>query len=686
MKKISTNSSRKIASTNKYKSWVICMLLIVATGMQSVNAQTYNLLPAASTSGTVAGTTYTRVMSGTNGSGCAGKTTPLGSPGSGTCTVNFTGGTPVYYVDLAMDGADYVSAALYNREIITVNGVTHTPSLSNFVCNGSACTDATKFSVNCYSVSPDNYTISGNYLQAASGIARGIYRVSSAVPITQIAITEAQVGNAGGVALGVYIITGLPTPCNAGTTAPTLSASTIANVCPATTVDLTTITASNLPGGATLTWHTATPATTANKIATPSAVAAGTYYAAFFDATGNCYSGTGGNGSATTAVTATVGSCSSPTSCVVSGVTITTTGTTTNPYSFAGGTNGGCPTSPFTGSGAWSGGTPGGTLTYTFSSAVTSATVRYTIVNGGGGTFDRGTISVNGGGTPTLSSPCGFTVTGLLVVGSFPSPSSGDASITVTSTLPFTTVTVTNATGITGGGFVQGNPCDFTFTLASTCNAGTTAPTLSATTKANVCPATTVDLTTITASNLPASTTLTWHTATPATTANKVTGTAVAAGTYYAAFFDATNNCYSGTSGDGSATTVVTATTTACAGLTASNPSIQTVPGGQVYTGNAGTELAPTGGTGPYTYSNGSSDPACINPGGATALPPASNLTVTNSTTGAYTYTAPTVAGTYFFCIKVCDSTTPTPNCVVKTYTVVVPCAAGSTPPVLIKN
>jgi hypothetical protein len=224
--------------------------------------------------------------------------------------------------------------------------------------------------------------------------------------------------------------------------------------------------------------------------------------------------------------------------------------------------------------------------------------------------------------------------------------------------------------------------------FAGPCNAGTAAPILSSSAIANVCPAATVNLTTITATNLPASTTLTWHTATPATTANKVaTPSAVAAGTYYAAFFDATNNCYSGTGGNGSATTLVTATTTTCAALTANNPTTQTVPGGQVYTGNAGTELAPSGGTGPYTYSNGSSDPACINPGGgATALPPASNLTVTNSTTGAYTYTAPTAAGTYFFCIKVCDSTTPTPSCVVKTYTVVVPCAAGSNPPVLIKN
>lgn len=98
--------------------------------------------------------------------------------------------------------------------------------------------------------------------------------------------------------------------------------------------------------------------------------------------------------------------------------------------------------------------------------------------------------------------------------------------------------------------------------VALTCNAGTTAPTLSAVTKANTCPATTVDLTTITASNTPAGATLTWHTGTPATTANKITGTVVAAGAYYAAFFNATNGCYSGTLG--AATTAVTATVSNC--------------------------------------------------------------------------------------------------------------------------
>ena len=108
----------------------------------------------------------------------------------------------------------------------------------------------------------------------------------------------------------VYTLAGIGVlPCNAGTVAPTLSAISKTNTCPATTIDLTTITATNLPSGSiTLTWHTATPATTANKVSVPSSVGAGTYYAIFFDATNNCYAS---SGSATTPVIATAGSCAS---------------------------------------------------------------------------------------------------------------------------------------------------------------------------------------------------------------------------------------------------------------------------------------------------------------------------------------------------------------------------------------
>lgn len=68
MKKIITNSSRKIAGTNKYMSWLICMLLFLLAGMQSATAQTQAFSQRQATSkGTVykipqaliAGTKYT---------------------------------------------------------------------------------------------------------------------------------------------------------------------------------------------------------------------------------------------------------------------------------------------------------------------------------------------------------------------------------------------------------------------------------------------------------------------------------------------------------------------------------------------------------------------------------------------------------------------------------------------------
>lgn len=89
--------------------------------------------------------------------------------------------------------------------------------------------------------------------------------------------------------------------CVAGQNAPTLSSTSISG---AGSVNLSSITASNLPVGTTLTWHTGAPATTANKIANPSAyTTSGTVFAAFYDAAASCYSG---SGAATTSVTVTV--------------------------------------------------------------------------------------------------------------------------------------------------------------------------------------------------------------------------------------------------------------------------------------------------------------------------------------------------------------------------------------------
>jgi hypothetical protein len=101
-------------------------------------------------------------------------------------------------------------------------------------------------------------------------------------------------------------------------------------------------------------------------------------------------------------------------------------------------------------------------------------------------------------------------------------------------------------------------------------------------------------------------------------------------------------------------------------------PAALTGAAGSAKSGSASTDLAPSGGTGPYTYSNGSSDPACVAPSGATAI---SGVTVTS--TGAYSYTMPSTPGSYYFCVKVCDATSPTPICAVKVYPITVTAGSG---------
>lgn len=99
-------------------------------------------------------------------------------------------------------------------------------------------------------------------------------------------------GNGG--AGGYYDVDGVTiTPinnCLAGNTPPNLSQT---STCLASgTFDLTTITCSNTPAGTTMNWYSATPASAAGLLATPNAVGTGTYYAAFYDATNDCYSPT----------------------------------------------------------------------------------------------------------------------------------------------------------------------------------------------------------------------------------------------------------------------------------------------------------------------------------------------------------------------------------------------------------
>jgi hypothetical protein len=170
---------------------------------------------------------------------------------------------------------------------------------------------------------------------------------------------------------------------------------------------------------------------------------------------------------------------------------------------------------------------------------------------------------------------------------------------------------------------------------------------------------------------------LEWHNvSTGFSAANKVASpTTVGAGTYYPVCFDATNTCYSPAPATG-----VTVTITTCLSIT--QPSTQSGLQNVSKSGTVPSDVSPTGGVGTITYSNGSADPACIAPSGATALPGSSNLMI--GANGSYSYTTPATVGTYYFCVKVCDSTTPTADCKVAIYQVIVmppPCNVGPTAP-----
>jgi hypothetical protein len=306
--------------------------------------------------------------------------------------------------------------------------------------------------------------------------------------------------------------------------------------------------------------------------------------------------------------------------------------------------------------------------------------------NCGGATL-LGTFIANGttGQSGTLTVPITGATAGSATfnVSSVATGFTGTFSTILTAGQTSVAIPVTfNGSGIPGNRTISvtsaqtSSTCSKVFTVGG-CTAGTTAPVLGATTKFNVCPATTADLSGLVTSACPASAPLEWHTvSTGFSVGNKVaTPNAVSTGTYYPVCFDATNTCYSPAPATG-----VTVSITTCTGpFTITQPALQTILSGTPKSGTVPSDVLPSGGTTPYVYSNGSLDPLCVAPIGATLLPASSNLTV--SSTGAYSYTAPTTAGTYYFCVKVCDSATPTPTCTIATYKITVTAPVTITQP-----
>ncbi|MDZ7897836.1 MAG: cadherin repeat domain-containing protein [Arcicella sp.] len=407
--------------------------------------------------------------------------------------------------------------------------------------------------------------------------------------------------------------------CVAGTTAPAITPTTATNTCPATTVDLSALAnTGSKPAGTTLVWSTnKVPTSAADTLTNLTTVStAGKYYAMYFDKVGNCYS-------PADSVDVTITACNlSPV--ITSGTTATTpenVGTTTPVYTATA-------TDPDAGQTKTFSFETGGVDNGLFSIDPTTGAVTFIASpdfevptdTGGNNVYDI-KIKVCDNGSPVLCA-------------------TKDVAITVTD--------------------------------AVECVAGTTAPAITPTTATNTCPATTVDLSALANTGTkPAGTSLIWSThKVPTSAGDTLTNltTVSTAGKYYALYFDKIGNCYS------PADSVEVMITVCATPFAVVNPSPQTATVNQPKTGTTPTELTPTGGTGPYVYSVDNTG-SCVIPSGGTALPSTSNLTVTNSATGAYTYTAPATAGTYYYCIKVCDSSTPTASCITKTYTLTVTAA-----------
>lgn len=74
--------------------------------------------------------------------------------------------------------------------------------------------------------------------------------------------------------------------------APPVVATKLTNICPATTANLSSLIYGSIPNGTVITWHTGSPASSANKVANPASVSAGTYYASYYHSVSNTFSPT----------------------------------------------------------------------------------------------------------------------------------------------------------------------------------------------------------------------------------------------------------------------------------------------------------------------------------------------------------------------------------------------------------
>jgi len=158
---------RKQTTYFRFIKLLLALFLMLSPLFSS--AQTYNLISGAG--GTTAGTIWNRTTAGTNSSGCNGNTINLGpavGTGTGTYTLNFTGGTPVYSIAIVIDGMDLKPSGNADELEISINGDIATLDQSNFTCLGTACANNALFSSICSGQSIYQLEVLNNKIRSAT--------------------------------------------------------------------------------------------------------------------------------------------------------------------------------------------------------------------------------------------------------------------------------------------------------------------------------------------------------------------------------------------------------------------------------------------------------------------------------------------------------------------------------------
>ena len=388
-------------------------------------------------------------------------------------------------------------------------------------------------------------------------------------------------------------------PCSAGTIAPAITATTITNICPISTFSLASlVNTGSLPSGANLIWSMhKVPTASSDTLSNLTTVsAAGKYYAMYYDKVNNCYS-------PADSVTATI------TACVPTSLSNICPITTVDLMAHTDSTN--KPLGTFV---SWHTSTPATALNKIANPSIISSSGTYYLcyydpigVCFGGTTSIQVNITtcstcLAGTNAPNIKEPiasnaCPATTLDLGIVTHLDATPSGTTLVWSTHKVPTSNAdTLTSLTVSTAGTYYAMyhdavnncfSPADsvaFTIIDCTPINVS------------NVCPATTVDLgTAFSVSNtLPVTTKITWHTALPASDANRIMNfSGVMAGTYYAALKDTVNNCYS----PGSTSVLVSINPCTPPGDTIIPPSVPPVP--LVCDGNAPFTINPTIGTVP---------------------------------------------------------------------------------------